>query len=654
MSEHTLDEIKGLGPATKTKLHGLNIHTVEALAFTTSRDLEEAGIKDAAPKLIQQAIEFLAERSFISASELLEQRKSVTKLSTGSKQLDELFQGGYETQSITEYASPYGCGKTQLCLTAAAIAQQPKEQGGLDGGVLWIDSVSGPSPVIVKDEQGLIDVRPIEDVAPFSNFKEIERVKPINNFKVWDGTDFKRINYAYRHKVKTLMHRVNAHCGVIDVTPAHSLFYEDGAPMRADMAKVGDEILLGRPLPLTQRFEVPEDLSWLYGFFVAEGTIRYPQSGRKSKGYDISIANKDEAKLRRCEKAIEKYFGNPCYITEDKHALKLGVRESTPLARLWLRMFYTYKRMKRIPRLMLNAKASSVQAFMRGFQSGGGHRDLRRKFDLNNLSTSSVTVACGLSLFANLLGQRPTLFTRADKPKAIEIQLNKPFSKHVPTVKSNYVKKIFTWTHEGNVYDLNTESQRFVAGVNVVAHNSEETFRPERVYQIAEARGFDPEKVVKGIMLAPAYNSEHQTLIAQRADEVMKQNKIRLIVVDSVLAHFRSEYLGRDQLPPRQGKLNQHLHQIMKLARAFNAVAIVTNQATANPTGNPFAPEWKATGGHIMAHTTNLRVFLRPGGKNVRIASIADSSWLEPGERLFKITAKGIEDVPEEEKKKSE
>jgi len=183
--------------------------------------------------------------------------------------------------------------------------------------------------------------------------------------------------------------------------------------------------------------------------------------------------------------------------------------------------------------------------------------------------------------------------------------------------------------------------------------DTENTFRTERIVQMAINLGLDPEQAVKNIIYAEAYTSDHQMFLLENADEVVKENNIKLIIIDSLTAHFRSEYIGREMLASRQQKLNKHMHRLIRLARAFNAVAVVTNQVMAKPDmffGDAISP----IGGHIVGHTSHTRVYLRRAAHGpVRIARLVSSPYLPEGEQIFKITEKGIEDISEEEKSKS-
>jgi DNA repair protein RadA len=180
--------------------------------------------------------------------------------------------------------------------------------------------------------------------------------------------------------------------------------------------------------------------------------------------------------------------------------------------------------------------------------------------------------------------------------------------------------------------------------------DTENTFRPERIVQMAKFKGLDPQKVVRNIIWAEAYTSDHQMFLLENADKVIKENNIRLIVIDSLTAHFRSEYIGRENLALRQQKLNQHMHKLIRLARAFNAVALVTNQVMSSPEVF-FSETVRPIGGHIVAHTSHTRIFLRKSAKGpIRIARLVSSPYLPEGECLFKITENGIEDVSEEDR----
>jgi DNA repair protein RadA len=182
---------------------------------------------------------------------------------------------------------------------------------------------------------------------------------------------------------------------------------------------------------------------------------------------------------------------------------------------------------------------------------------------------------------------------------------------------------------------------------NVCAIDTEGTFMPERIMQIAEERGLDYTKVLEGILIARAYNSEHQIILINSLPELVEKSGIKLIIMDSMIGHFRGEYIGRGTLAERQQKLGSCLSKLLRVAEAFNVAVVLTNQVLSTPDtmyGDPNKP----TGGHVMAHACTHRVFLRKGRKNTRLARVIDSPSLPEEKIRFAITAAGIVDPDEE------
>jgi DNA repair protein RadA len=175
--------------------------------------------------------------------------------------------------------------------------------------------------------------------------------------------------------------------------------------------------------------------------------------------------------------------------------------------------------------------------------------------------------------------------------------------------------------------------------------DTEGTFRPERIVQIAKGAGMDPEKVLKNIRVARAYNSDHQMILAEKVEELIEKNnlKVKLLVVDSLTAHFRAEFIGRGTLADRQQKLNKHMHTLMRIADKYNLAVFVTNQVMAKP-DMFFGDPTQAIGGHIVAHASTYRLYLRKGKKGSRVAKLVDSPNLPEGEAIFYVEENGIRD----------
>lgn len=176
--------------------------------------------------------------------------------------------------------------------------------------------------------------------------------------------------------------------------------------------------------------------------------------------------------------------------------------------------------------------------------------------------------------------------------------------------------------------------------------DSENTFRPERIIQIAKGTDLDPDEVLKNVKVARALTSDHQMLLAEKIEDLIKKEglNVKMIIVDSLTAHFRAEFIGRGTLSERQQKLNKHMHTLMRLADKYNLAVYVTNQVMSKP-DMFFGDPTEAIGGHIVAHNSTFRVYLRRGKKNSRVAKLVDSPNLPEGEAAFMVTESGLKNV---------
>ena len=192
-------------------------------------------------------------------------------------------------------------------------------------------------------------------------------------------------------------------------------------------------------------------------------------------------------------------------------------------------------------------------------------------------------------------------------------------------------------------------------GGSAVIIDTENTFRPERIAQMVrglptapDGQEWDPDEFLKNISVARAFNSNHQILLAESAMDLAEKSRsserpVRLLIVDSVTAHFRAEYVGRGTLADRQQKLNKHLHDLMRFGDLNNALILVTNQVMAKP-DTFFGDPTKPVGGHVLGHTATFRLYLRKSKGEKRIARLVDSPNLPDGEAVFTVTTEGVKD----------
>jgi len=171
--------------------------------------------------------------------------------------------------------------------------------------------------------------------------------------------------------------------------------------------------------------------------------------------------------------------------------------------------------------------------------------------------------------------------------------------------------------------------------------DTENTFRPERIIQMAEALELDPEEVLAKIHVARAFNSDHQMLLVDKIEEIAAEKNIKLVIVDSLTAHFRAEYVGRGTLATRQQHLNTHMHSLLKLAQLHDLAVVVTNQVSAKPDtffGDPTVP----IGGHVVGHTAAFRIYIRKSKANTRICRLIDSPNYPEAEAVISVLEDGI------------
>lgn len=175
--------------------------------------------------------------------------------------------------------------------------------------------------------------------------------------------------------------------------------------------------------------------------------------------------------------------------------------------------------------------------------------------------------------------------------------------------------------------------------------DSEGTLRPEYIEKIAKASGLDPKEVLKNFRGGRVFNSDHQMLMVEKISDLVNEGlPIRLVIIDSLTSHFRSEFAGRGQLADRQQKLNRHIHELLRLAHAHNVAVYVTNQVMARP-DMFFGDPTEAIGGHVLHHASTYRCYLRRGKKGSRVMKLVDAPAMPDSECVFMVTDGGIKDV---------
>ena len=186
------------------------------------------------------------------------------------------------------------------------------------------------------------------------------------------------------------------------------------------------------------------------------------------------------------------------------------------------------------------------------------------------------------------------------------------------------------------------------ASGKAIVIDTEGTFRPERIVQIAERFGMNPEEVLENIYVCRAFSHEQQADLLVKAAGIMADDgAIKLLIVDSLTGLFRTDFVGRGQLAERQQTLNLMMARLSKIADEFNIAVFVTNLVVANPDGMSFAPSMKAVGGHVVAHASTVRLSIRKGRGGQRVVKVYQSPCVGEGDAVVEIAGGGIVDVEE-------
>ena len=192
----------------------------------------------------------------------------------------------------------------------------------------------------------------------------------------------------------------------------------------------------------------------------------------------------------------------------------------------------------------------------------------------------------------------------------------------------------------------NGGGQKLVGKINpIIFIDTENTFRPERVHQIAEARGLDHEEIMKKIFICRIHNSAQLEAVIKNLGKYIEEYKAKLVIIDSIISLHRAEYSGRETLAERQQRLNIMLHKLVRLADIYNVAVVYTNQVQSQP-DIPFGTvdPTRAAGGNIIAHASTYRIFLRKAGRN-RIATMLDSPHHAYSQVKFTIGESGVQDA---------
>ncbi len=210
-------------------------------------------------------------------------------------------------------------------------------------------------------------------------------------------------------------------------------------------------------------------------------------------------------------------------------------------------------------------------------------------------------------------------------------------------------------------------------GKRAIFIDTEDSYRPERIIEMVhglddevlqacmdrdgvDGTPDDPEAMEELTQIflgrvhnASARNTNMQMMLAKKAKEIAQEYRgteypVGLLVVDSIIGHFRAEYTGRGKLADRQQKLTKHMDDLTEFATLYGSAVLIANQVMSNP-DQFFGDPTKAAGGNVIAHRSTFRVKLREGKGDKKVFMLEDAPNLPDGQSPYIVTEDGIQEA---------
>ena len=571
------------------------------------------------------------ELTFKTAAQVLEERKDIKKISTGTP-IDELVGGGIEQGTVIEVYGEYGC------LPYETWIKVPQRERVYKYPYATQRQKTVPYKKIYKLKKGdkIIAYDP-----ETGKFEEDTVLKLIRRFLRKDEMIF-RITTDEGH--------------IIEATGNHPVLTNKGFIEVANL-KIGDSLFAESETPEEYK-KIPKHPQGgpRHELYFVKGK----PSWNKGKQFPKKTRRKMSVSKRNFMKNYPEVFKEICSKGLIASRKKIGQTMTEPhktlieiLAKLYgIEIEYPIKTNFKTVFADIALPKQQIAVFYDGEYWHSEDEDIKETHELEKSGWKVIRVKGEI-----------------DRDKIMETLKSSLFVKDPKIIKIEEAKWNF-------VYDLRTSRFHNYIANGLIVHNSgktqfslslicnvkgevvfidcEDTFKPERLAEIAETRGLDPKEVLARVHLIQPTTVDEQV---EALNHIPPNLKPELIIVDGLTTLFREEYIGRERLVERQGQLRLHLRALKNYAKQTKTVIIVTNQVYARPDATPFTPlEFLelAVGGHTLYHSIDNRIFIRKGSQGTRVAKLVDSSAHPPAERTFIITEKGVEAKPEKEEEKAE
>ena len=325
------------------------------------------------------------------------------------------------------------------------------------------DSVTGDTPLLLKNNNDLIEIRTIDDISHDWLKRENKEVS-LTNYKIWSDNGWTNIKEVIRHKVTKKIYRVLTHTGVVDVTEDHSLINSLGNEITPSDCKVGDKLLHSFPNFF--------DIKYNYSDIEKMNTYDIQQIATQLEIQYLNKKNKEQL-LKEIKSIITNYDFN---ITQEE-AYKMGLfwADSSYEIKSKENIFYDKDKNKKIPVEILNSSKIIKEEFFKGYYDGyySNSKELKVNSQCNLFEIDSKIGAHCMYLLCKSIGYNVTINLNSNNSTIYTLNVTKENLQIDPIAIINIID---IGTTEQYVYDLETENHHFQAGIGkLIVHNTDGT-----------------------------------------------------------------------------------------------------------------------------------------------------------------------------------
>jgi DNA repair protein RadA len=169
-------------------------------------------------------------------------------------------------------------------------------------------------------------------------------------------------------------------------------------------------------------------------------------------------------------------------------------------------------------------------------------------------------------------------------------------------------------------------------GARTLYVDTEGSFRPERLEQLAKARGWDAGGLMEKIMYVRCDSAPEQMETIRQMQERSATAPSKVVVVDTLTRNFSVELPGASNIPNRQAAIDIHLSEIARDAYLNGRAYVLTNRVTFGPTRDV------GIGGRTVEQMVNMSLMMEKEGTRVKATVIGTGAFVQ-----LEISGSGIE-----------